>query len=128
VNREQVRDWVRGYERAWRSPGTELLRELFTEDAPYRLSPYSDPETGAEAIAAMWERERSGPSEVFEMTSEVFAVDGDSAVVTVEVQYREPDRSEEFRDIWLLRFEEGRCTQFEEWAFWPEKPYTAPAS
>ena len=70
----------------------------------------------------MWERERDGPDEEFELSSEVFAVDGDRAVVRVEVRYGEPAR--EFRDIWLLRFEDGACSEFEEWAFWPEKPYT----
>ncbi|MGH2715651.1 MAG: hypothetical protein ACRDM7_17530 [Thermoleophilaceae bacterium] len=50
------------------------------------------------------------------MTSEVFAVDGDRA--------GDPVRPE-FRDIWLLRFEEGRCAHYEEWAYWPDRPNTA---
>jgi ketosteroid isomerase-like protein len=83
---------------------------------------------GLEEIGAMWERERAGPDEAFEMTSDVFAVDGDRAVVAVEVHYADPVRPEEFRDIWLLRFEGGRCAHFEEWAYWPDKPYTAPRS
>ena len=127
MTREQVEDWIRRYERAWRSPGTAALSELFTEDATYLLSPYQDPVVGLDEIAAMWERERAGPDEVFEMTSDVFAVDGDRAVVAVEVHYGDPAQPE-FRDIWLLRFEQGRCAHFEEWAYWPDKPYTAPRS
>lgn len=126
MTREALDHWLRGYERAWRSPGTDALRELFTEDATYLLSPYQDPVVGLEEIAAMWEREREGPEEVFEMTSEVFAVDGERAVVRVEVHYDDPVEAE-FRDIWLLRFEGGRCAHFEEWAYWPDKPYTAPS-
>jgi ketosteroid isomerase-like protein len=128
VTREDVEDWVRGYERAWRSPGTEALKDLFTGDATYLQSPYEEPVAGLEAIGAMWERERTSPDERFEMTSEVFAVDGDRAVVRVEVHYEDPARREEFRDTWLLRFEEGRCAHFEEWAYWPDKPYTPPGS
>ncbi len=124
MRREAVEAWVSAYERAWRSPGTAALAELFTENASYLLSPYDRPAVGLEAIAAVWERERDGPDEEFELSSEVFAVDGDRAVVRVEVRYGEPAR--EFRDIWLLRFEDGACSEFEEWAFWPEKPYTAP--
>jgi SnoaL-like domain len=127
VSRERVEDWVRRYERVWRTPGTDALRELFTENATYLLSPYQEPAVGLEEIAAMWERERAGPDEVFEMTSDVFAVEGDRAVVRVEVRYGDPARPE-FRDIWLLRFEESRCAHFEEWAYWPDKPYTAPGS
>jgi SnoaL-like domain len=128
MTREQVEDWIGRYERAWRTPSTDTLRELFTEDARYRQSPYRDPVVGLEAIGAMWERERVGPDEEFEMTSDVFAVDGDHAVATIEVVYRDPRRREEFRDVWLMRFEDGRCADFEEWPFWPDKPYTAPNS
>jgi hypothetical protein len=125
ATRKQVEEWVRGYERAWRSPGTAILSELFTEDAAYRLSPYDEPALGLEAIGAVWERERDGPDEAFAMKSEIVAVEGDRAVVRVEVRYGEP-RRQEFRDLWLLRFEGELCAEFEEWAYWPERPYTAP--
>jgi ketosteroid isomerase-like protein len=128
MSREEVESWIRRYERAWRTAGTEALRDLFTENATYLLSPYQDPVVGLEEIAAMWERERAGPNEEFEMKSDVFAVDGDRAVVRVEVRYADPVRPEEFRDIWLLRFEGDRCAHFEEWAYWPDKPYTTPRS
>ena len=124
MNRDEVEAWIEAYERAWRSPGTETLAKLFTEDASYRLSPYDEPALGLEAISALWERERKGPDEVFTLASEVFAVAGDRAVVTLEVRYGDPVERE-FRDIWLLQFESGRCARFEEWAFWPDKPYTA---
>jgi uncharacterized protein (TIGR02246 family) len=127
MTRPAIEDWIRRYEHAWRSPGTDALAELFTEDATYLLSPYENPIVGREEIAAMWEREREEPDEIFEMTSEVFAVDGERAVVRVEVHYGDPVQRE-YRDIWLLRFEGGRCAHFEEWAFWPGQPYAAPGA
>jgi len=126
VNREQVRDWVAAYERAWRAPGTGALAEIFTADASYRQGPYDDPVAGLGAIGAMWEKERDGPGEVFRMTSDVVAADGDTAVVRVEVGYGDPVR-QEFRDLWIVRFAgDGRCASFEEWPFWPEQPDHAP--
>ncbi len=107
------------YERAWRTPGTEPLRNLFSEDATYRMSPYAAPAAGLAAIAELWERERRGPDEPFEMRHEVVAVDGDTAVVRVEVTYGEP-RPAEYRDLWIVRLAaDGRCREFEEWPFWP---------
>ncbi len=128
VDRVSVAAWVEGYERAWRTAGTDSLAGLFAEDASYRMSPYEEPVRGLEAIAELWERERVGPDEEFEMSSEVVAVDGDTAVVRVEVAY---GSGSEYRDLWLIRFDaEGRCREFEEWPFWPgqEMPTTTPPS
>ena len=125
VTREQVTDWVAAYDRAWRSSGTTALAGIFTPGATYRQGPYDEPITGLPAIAAMWEAERDGPDEVFRMTSDVIAVDGDAAVVRVEVSYGEPVH-QEYRDLWVLRFaDDARCAWFEEWPFWPGQPHTA---
>jgi ketosteroid isomerase-like protein len=119
LSREDVSAWVGEYERAWRLPGTERLRDLFSEDASYRMSPYEEPALGLAAIAELWERERQGPDEEFELTHEVLAVEGEIAVARLEVHYGGPDRLQ-YRDLWVLRFApDGRCREFEEWPFWP---------
>ena len=117
--------WVAAYERAWRTPGTQALATIFTPEASYLQGPYHKPVVGLPAIAAMWEGERAGPDEVFEMTSEVVAVEGDIAVVRVEVRYGGPV-NQEYRDLWIMRFaENGRCRSFEEWPFAPAQSTTA---
>jgi ketosteroid isomerase-like protein len=120
-----VRDWVAAYEAAWRTPGTAGLAAIFTPDATYLQSPYEEPITGLDRISRMWEDERHGPGEVFTMTSEVVALDGATAVVRVEVHYGDPVE-QEYRDMWVIRFDRaGRCRSFEEWPFWPGRPYAA---
>jgi hypothetical protein len=42
----------------------------------------------------MWEQDRDGPGETFTLASEIVAVDGDTAVVRVEVRYGDPVRQE----------------------------------
>jgi ketosteroid isomerase-like protein len=122
--RADVRHWVTGYEAAWRAPGTDALRSLFTDDALYRHSPYAEPISGLDAIAQMWEAEREGPDEVFTLETDVVAVEGDTAVVRARVHYGDPVRQEYF-DLWVIRFEDDhRCVSFEEWPFWPEKPWS----
>jgi SnoaL-like domain len=123
ADRTQVASWIDSYERAWRTAGTGLLGELFTEDASYRMSPYEEPERGLAAIGALWEREREGPDERFTMTHEVVAVEGDTAVARIEVGYAS---GAEYRDLWLIRFAaDGRCRKFEEWPFWPGQEIVA---
>jgi hypothetical protein len=119
MDRQGVARWVAGYERAWRSPGVESLAELFTGNAVYLQGPYRTTVTGLEPIGRMWERERDGPEEPFTMAFDIVAVDGDAAVVRVEVRYQAPT-VREFRDLWVIRFaEDGRCRSFEEWPFSP---------
>ena len=83
------------------------------------MSPYEEPFVGLVRIGELWERERQGHDEEFEMTHKIVAVEGDTAVIRVEVQYGPPDRNQ-YRDLWIVRFAaDGRCREFEEWPFWP---------
>jgi ketosteroid isomerase-like protein len=119
MDRAQLTDWIAGYERAWRAPGLDELAELFTGDATYSTAPYENPHRGLAAIGEMWEEERLGPDEEFEMSSDIVAVEGDTGVVRVEVRYRAP-KDKQYRDLWIVRLDEaGRCSHFEEWPFWP---------
>jgi mannose-6-phosphate isomerase-like protein (cupin superfamily) len=112
-------DWVDGYERAWRTPGTAALTDLFTDDATYRTTPYAEPVRGIDAIRTMWEAERVGPEEPFSMTREVVSVDDRAGVARVEVRYGDPVH-QEYTDLWVVRLAaDGRAESFEEWPFWP---------
>lgn len=128
LNRSHVEAWAAAYERAWRTAGTEPLRELFTADATYSMGPYEDSARGLEEIGVLWERERKGPDEEFEMEYRIVAVEGDTAVVRAEVEYGPPQHLE-YRDLWIVRFDpDGRCREFEEWPFWPDQGVIAPGA
>jgi SnoaL-like domain len=121
VDRATVADWIAGYERAWRTAGTDMLATLFTDDATYSMGPYEETVAGLPAIAELWERERVGPEEGFTMVWDFVATEDDTAVVRVEVEYLDMPR--QYRDLWIIQFgRDGRCTSFEEWPFSPERP------
>jgi ketosteroid isomerase-like protein len=124
MRRDEVMRWVDGYERAWRARDLDAVEALFTDQARYRFSPYEESKVGHAAIKGFWQDD---DDVVFAMTASPVAVDGDTAVVRVEVRYGDPVR-QEYRDLWVLRFaDDGRVEDFEEWAYWPGKPYAAPA-
>src|SRR4029450_9504558 len=76
MDRAGLQAWVALYGRAWRTPATELLAELFAPEATYQTAPFEEPFQGLPAIAAMWEAEREGPEEVFAIDSEVVGGEG----------------------------------------------------
>ena len=122
MDRDEVMRWFAGYERAWRDGDLDAVATLFTESAAYRPSPYERPEVGHEAIRAFW---LDDEGETFTLSAEPVAVEGRVAVVRLEVHYGDPVH-QEYRDLWILRFaEDGRVEDFEEWAYWPGRSYSA---
>jgi uncharacterized protein (TIGR02246 family) len=125
TDRVMVRRWLAAYEAAWRTAETESLAGIFTDDASYLQSPYEEPVAGLDAIRRMWDEERAGPDEAFTMATEIVAVDGSTAVVRAEVHYGDPIH-QEYRDLWIIRLaDDGRCSRFEEWPYWPGEPRSA---
>ena len=51
MDRAQLADWIDAYERAWRTPGTEVLGGLFTADATYSPGPFEPTAHGLDEIA-----------------------------------------------------------------------------
>jgi ketosteroid isomerase-like protein len=123
MDREEVMRWVDSYERAWRSRDVDAVAELFGDDAHYRRSPYEPDDVGHAAIRDFWVDDEP----VFSMKARPIAVEGDTAVVRVDVAYGDPV-TREYRDLWVMRFgSDGRVDDFEEWAYWPGKPYSSEA-
>jgi hypothetical protein len=119
LSRADLVGWVRRYEHAWRSPGTDRLAELFAPEATYSQGPFEAPVVGLSAIARMWDAEREGPDEEFTMSAEPVAVEGRTGVVRVHVEYRAP--AQEWADLWIITLDDSlRCTAFEEWPVAPD--------
>jgi len=114
--------WVQSYEQGWRESDVSTVARLFTEDVRYRRSPYTPPLVGHEALTGFWTEDEGA---IFTMSAEPVAVEGNVAVVRVKVNYG-GDQPQEYTDLWLLHFAaDGRVDDFEEWAYWPDKAYTA---
>lgn len=121
MDRRAVERWVERYELCWRTPEIDQLADLFFPGAIYVPSPWARSLDGLEEIAEFWESEREGADEEFTMSSDVVAVDGDTAVVRVFVEYAASGAGR-WRDLWVLRFaRDGRCSSFEEWPFAPNQ-------
>jgi ketosteroid isomerase-like protein len=107
-----VTTWMNGYLRAWDSNSPDDIRALFTEDAEYFDAPFNDPRVGHDAIVAGWLEDQDQPGE-YEFTWSQAGIDGDTAFVTGDTQYKESRR---YANLWVIRFAaDGRATSFTEW-------------
>ena len=120
MDAEAVMAWVATYEHGWRAADPDSVEHLFTPDAVYRRSPYEPDDVGHDAIKAFWIDDEL----TFTVAAEPVAVEGDRAVVRLEVRYGDPV-AREYRDLWVLRFApDGRVAEFEEWPYFPGQPYS----
>jgi len=111
---------MEAYILAWKTPGTDTLNELFAEDATYQTSPFKPALKGLAALAEFWEKGRESAMEKFIIQHECVAVEGNTAVVRVDVHYADPP--EHWKDLWIVTLDnQGRCLAFEEWPFHPDQ-------
>jgi len=120
MERARFEQWIADYIRLWKTPGTDALGELFTADATYRASPWGEPVRGLDAIARFWDAERVSAEERFDIEHELLAVDGNTGVARLQVDYL--DTGDRWRDLWIIELaDEGRCRAFEEWPIAPDE-------
>lgn len=117
--RSEVQNWINSYVAAWRSPSKDKLAELFTVDVRYQLHqapPWNQSLSDLAELALYWEHVSSEQGE-FELQSEIVALEGNVAVVKIDVTYATADPAH-WHNVWIIRFaDDGRCESYEEWPF-----------
>ena len=88
MDRDAVGRWVGEYERAWREEDVSAVEVLFSEDAEYRVSPYTVGGRPRGDQGAVARRRRPAVDD----GARVVAVDDDTAVVRVDVVYEAGSR------------------------------------
>ncbi len=113
----KVTDWLDAYVHAWKTYDPRAIGDLFAEDAAYSYTPYDEPIHGREAIVAAWLRDRDAPG-TYDAHYEPIVIEGNLAVVNGRSRYTEEDGvtpRTDFDNIFVLRFDDGRCTEYREW-------------
>lgn len=119
MGRDDFRDWVEGYIRAWASNDPREIGALFAQDATYSTGPWDAPWSGREEIVTGWLTAKDEPDS-WTFQYDVIAVDRDLGVVEGETVYTRPTERT-YRNLWLIRLDEtGQATSFTEW--WVRRP------
>ncbi len=123
IDREGLQRWLDKYVLAWRSNEEEPIRELFTEDATYRETPFEEVIEGREAIRRYWQEI---PDTQRDISFGWEIVGTDPVVVRWRASYlRLRDRARITLDgVFLLEFAEssGLCRTLREWWHLHEVP------
>lgn len=118
INVESVNIWLSNYVDAWKSYDPEAIAALFSEDARYYYSPYSEPLEGREAIVADWLKNKDKAG-TYTAEYKLMATNGNLAVTNGRSTYFEDDGKtvrREYDNIFVMEFDElGRCNFFKEW-------------
>lgn len=118
LTRSTVKAWLDAYVQAWKTYDAQEIGNLFSADAVYVYSPFSEPVRGREAIVASWLEGRDTPG-TYDAHYEPLVIEGNTAVTNGQSLYYEQDQKTlkaEWNNIFFLRFDdEGRCAEFREW-------------
>lgn len=121
MDRQQLDHWVEAYVRAWNSNTPDAIGALFSEDAEYQRTPFSESWVGRDEIVTGWLGIHDEPG-TFAFDWRVLAT-GDVGVVRGLTTYfaTRSDAEAVYSNIWVIELDpDGRCRAFTEW--WMQRP------
>lgn len=110
---DEVQRWLDAYIEAWRTYEPRAIGDLFTEDAVHAYDPVGEPVRGRDAIVADWLKDPDEPGS-WQASYRPLVVEGDRAVAVGRTTYAD---GKSFENLFVLRFDDGRCAEFTEW-YW----------
>ena len=121
MDKQTVQRWLDNYGDAWREGDPDKIVALFSETATYRETPFDDPMRGRAAIRRYWQDGAADAQENVEFNSEVWAVDGHTAVAGWKARFSRKATGARVRldGTFRLKFTATQggllCERLEEW-------------
>jgi hypothetical protein len=115
MDRSQLGEWLSAYGDAWVGLDPDAAASLFTEDAVYHETPYSDPFLGSDGVRDYWVKVTEGQSNVV-FDSEVIGVADGTGVARWSARFDKEGIPVELDGVFLLEFDDqSRCRSLREW-------------
>jgi ketosteroid isomerase-like protein len=117
IDAATVEQWLAGYEAAWENKDAAAAAALFTADARYQETPYSEPFRGREGIADYWANVTADQRDI-DFEFEVLAVDGRTGVASWSAVFAVGPAGDrvELNGVFVLEFApQGLCAELREW-------------
>lgn len=117
LTRADLAAWLDGYEEAWETLDADRAAALFTEDATYQDSPYSEPHQGRNGIHDYWSTVTSDQQDV-DFSYEVLSVSGNTGIAHWHSELTQKSSGSQvvLDGIFVLEFSpDGLCRTLREW-------------
>ena len=117
-----VEAWLRGYETAWEDLDADAAARLFTSDALYFETPWSEPFEGRDGIAEYWTGVTADQRNV-DFEFDVIAINGSTAVARWNARFELASTGAELAldGVFVLEFADGDAvSELREW--WVLRP------
>ncbi|MBC7724985.1 MAG: nuclear transport factor 2 family protein [Burkholderiaceae bacterium] len=112
IDHTQLTAWMSGYLRAWTSNDREDIESLFTADAVYRTSPFTEPWVGHDQIVAGWLEGLDEPG-TWEFEWHPRIESADLAVIEGVARYQD---GRTYSNLWVIDLDDaGLCRDYTEW-------------
>jgi len=123
MNDSTFKSWLDAYGRAWETRDPAAAADLFTEDATYQETPFTEPVRGRPAIHEYWRQATQSQCDV-RFGYEILSVAEDRGIARWWVSFTVPAQAQQVQikldGIFLVVMAEGnRCKDFREW--WHEQ-------
>jgi nuclear transport factor 2 (NTF2) superfamily protein len=117
MTRAELEQWLSRYGQAWEARDPDAAALLFTEDARYQETPFSEPARGQDGVRAYWAAATANQRAVL-FSSRVLALTGPEAVVRWQAEFERVSTGVRIKldGVFLLEFDEGQgCRNLLEW-------------
>jgi ketosteroid isomerase-like protein len=119
LTREDVRETLKTYIRAWEGQDPDLITTIFTQDATYHERVLDTPIRSRDAIRDYWQSKVVGSQARITVSLLSLYLDGDTAVAEWQAEFDDTRQGIRKRmiEIAVLKFQDGRIASLREyWA------------
>lgn len=109
--------WLSRYGQAWEGKDADAAASLFTADARYFETPYSDPFEGAAGVGAYWTRVTADQKDI-DFTYGVIATEGNKGIASWSARFTTISEGTklELNGVFVLEFSSAdQCAVLREW-------------
>ena len=117
MNRRDFDRWLKAYGAAWEARDAEAFSVLFTDDVRYYWTPFGEPKTGRDGVAAAFSSAVANQRDIH-FRYEILAVDAERCVARWQCSLSRPTTGHRVQLDGILMVEpaaDGRCAMFREW-------------